>query len=209
VPERVPFEGFSLPTYTQVPDELFDRLMPHLTEAELKVLLYIVRRTFGFKKITDDISLSQLVAGITTRDGTLLDEGTGLTRRAVLKALKSLKEQGIIEARRNQSATRGDEATTYALRFRDTPSERNAPRGRERTDPRLGNTVALQQTVVQQTVKQETDFEISKNRNSEKIRKPEDEEPSRPMTLEERLVWQERMEAQERHLRRLRPKPPP
>jgi hypothetical protein len=29
------------------------------------------------------------------------------------------------------------------------------------------------------------------------------------MTLEERLVWQERMEAQERHLRRLRPKPPP
>ena len=41
------FEGFSSPNYTQVPDELFDILMPSLTDAELRVLLYIIRRTFG------------------------------------------------------------------------------------------------------------------------------------------------------------------
>ena len=52
------FQGFSAPNYTQVPDELFDDLMTDLSGAELKVLLYIIRRTFGFKKTEDTISLS-------------------------------------------------------------------------------------------------------------------------------------------------------
>jgi hypothetical protein len=71
------FQGFTSPTYTQVPDELFDELMPRLSESELKVLLYVVRRTFGFKKSADDISLKQMVEGIRTRDGRQLDNGTG------------------------------------------------------------------------------------------------------------------------------------
>jgi hypothetical protein len=45
------FKGFLSPRYTQVPDELFDELMAYLSGAELKVLLYIIRRTFGFKGI--------------------------------------------------------------------------------------------------------------------------------------------------------------
>lgn len=45
------FFGFKSPNYTTVPDELFDILLPRLSGAELKVLLYIVRRTFGWKKI--------------------------------------------------------------------------------------------------------------------------------------------------------------
>jgi hypothetical protein len=44
------FKGYTSPNYTQVPDELFDEQLPHLSGAELKVLLYIMRRTFGFKK---------------------------------------------------------------------------------------------------------------------------------------------------------------
>ena len=61
------FQGFSAPNYTQVPDELFDDLMTDLSGAELKVLLYIIRRTFGFKKTEDTISLSQMLNGITTK----------------------------------------------------------------------------------------------------------------------------------------------
>ena len=79
---RVPFEGFSSPNYTQVPDEVFDVLAPDLSEAELRVLLYIVRRTFGFKKAADDISLKQLVDGIRTKDGVPLDRGAGYPRSA-------------------------------------------------------------------------------------------------------------------------------
>ena len=52
------FQGFRSPRYTQVPDEVFDELMPRLSGAELKVLLYIIRRTFGFKKERDNISLT-------------------------------------------------------------------------------------------------------------------------------------------------------
>ena len=37
------------PTTTPLPDEIFDEWAPQLGEAELKVLLYIVRRTPGFR----------------------------------------------------------------------------------------------------------------------------------------------------------------
>lgn len=52
-----------------VPDGLFDILLPRLSGAELKVLLYIVRRTFGWKKNSDRISLSQFENGITRKTG--------------------------------------------------------------------------------------------------------------------------------------------
>src|SRR4051794_23590747 len=94
--DRPPFAGFESPRYTPVPDVIFDELLPDLTEAELKVLLYIVRRTFGFKKDADAISLSQMVKGITRRDGTVLDRGTGLSESSVLRAKASLLERGII-----------------------------------------------------------------------------------------------------------------
>ncbi len=38
------------PTTTPVPDEIFDEWLAVLGHAELRVLLYIVRRTFGFDK---------------------------------------------------------------------------------------------------------------------------------------------------------------
>ena len=43
------YPGFLHPTTTPVPDDVIDELMPRLSEAGLKVLLYIVRRTFGFR----------------------------------------------------------------------------------------------------------------------------------------------------------------
>jgi hypothetical protein len=50
-PDWAAFQGYSTPSYTMVPDELFDEHLPFLSGAELKVLLYIIRRTFGFKRI--------------------------------------------------------------------------------------------------------------------------------------------------------------
>lgn len=77
------YEGFSAPQFTQLPNAVTDILMPELSEAELKVLLYIIRRTFGFGKNADAISLNQMIDGITTRDGRVLDRGTGLSRSSV------------------------------------------------------------------------------------------------------------------------------
>src|SRR5438552_2572306 len=95
------FAGFINPTTTPVPDVLFDELAPELTEAELRVLLYIIRRTFGFKKHQDDISLKQLVEGITTHDGRTLDRGAGVAKSAATRAVRGLVEKGVIVAIRN------------------------------------------------------------------------------------------------------------
>src|SRR5665213_3417699 len=118
---EIPFEyeGFNSPRTTQVPDDVFDVLMPQLKDAELRVLLYIIRRTYGFKKDFDNISLKQMVDGITTRDGRVLDRGTGLPKSAVARALVGLREKRIIVSRRNSSAEKGNMATTYRLRFKD------------------------------------------------------------------------------------------
>ncbi len=100
------YHGFSRPNYTQVADDVFDVLLPELTESELKVLLYIIRRTFGFKKDADTISLKQMVEGIRTRDGRQLDRGAGVSKTSAV---------------RNRSTEKGDEPTTYTLHVAETP----------------------------------------------------------------------------------------
>ncbi len=114
------YEGFSGPNGTIVPDDVFDVLAPHLKESELRVLLYIVRRTFGFGKTADAISLRQLTDGIRTRDGRILDQGTGMSRKAVVAGIRGLTDKGIITVHRHTSS-RGDQSiNVYRLRFRDS-----------------------------------------------------------------------------------------
>jgi hypothetical protein len=133
------FQGFSLPHYTQVPDLLFDQIMQDLDEKELKVLLYIIRRTFGFKKQDDNISLNQLADGIKTKDGRVLDRGTGLSRTLVKRALRSLKEKNLIVARRNVDTERGNLPTTYSLKMQSDPRGNSDPTPRVSGDPRVGS----------------------------------------------------------------------
>src|SRR5919198_5345832 len=116
MPEKFFYKGIPSLNGTIVPDDVFDVLMPVCTGAEFKVLAYIVRRTFGFKKESDAISLKQMVDGIHKRDGEVLDRGTGLSKATAVVAIKGLIAKGIIEAQRNRSKERGDEATTYRLR---------------------------------------------------------------------------------------------
>lgn len=130
------FPGFRKPSYTQVPDELFDVLLPELSGAELKVLLYIIRRTFGFKRDSDAISLGQMLTGIVKRDGERLDAGTGLTKKTLLKALSSLIARQIIFAERRASSTQGNIATVYSLNVQGS-----TPLGGISTPP-LGEKVA-------------------------------------------------------------------
>jgi len=113
VPNR--FSGYPPAHYTMVPDLLFDVQLPDLSGAELKVLLYIIRHTFGWKKDSDDLSLNQIMHGVRKRDGQVLDRGTGLSRDSVTRAIKSLSDQGYLLIVRNRSQERGDEPTTYAL----------------------------------------------------------------------------------------------
>jgi hypothetical protein len=152
------FAGFTTPNTTAVPDDFFDVLAPNLSEAELRVLIYIIRRTFGFKKESDTISLKQMVEGITTRDGRVLDRGTGMSKPGVSKGVKGLVAKGVIVVLRNSSPERGDEPTTYRLHFRGNnlpvPEETTFTRGGERRLHGGGNGVAPQETEEQETERQ-------------------------------------------------------
>jgi hypothetical protein len=158
------FHGFFAPNYTQVPDELFDDLMTDLSGAELKVLLYIIRRTFGFKKTEDTISLSQMLNGITTKAGEVLDRGTGLSKKTLLMALNTLEAKNIILTERRRSAERGNEPTAYKLNIVSNSSSNNPDRtpGVKNTPPLgvksipspRGKNSPIQETVLQQTVLQ-------------------------------------------------------
>lgn len=120
------FPGFTKLLGTIVPDIAFDELMPMLTPAEWKVVCYIMRRTWGWKKESDNISLSQICTGITRRDGEVLDSGTGLSKQTAITAIKGLINKGVILAIRNATPTEGNLPTTYALRFQDQQATKPA-----------------------------------------------------------------------------------
>lgn len=162
MPKPFWFEGFASPNYTSIPDDFFDVLAPELTEAELRVLIYLMRRTYGFKRATDDVSLKQLVEGIRTRDGRTLDHGTGMSKSAVVRGLAGLETKGVIIAQRNASIERGNLPTTYALRMRETPvalEDPPGPAGEHPPGPPATQAPVLledpQHTVVQETGKQQ------------------------------------------------------
>lgn len=114
------FDGFEPANTTPVPDVLFDELLAVLNESELKVLLYIIRRTAGFKKPIDAISLTQFQKGIKKRaTGEILDRGCGVKDRStIIKALTSLEAKGYIQSTKSNDP-QGDKATSaYRIRFR-------------------------------------------------------------------------------------------
>ncbi len=153
-PPTRPFPGYAGPTYTMVPDELFDDQLPDLSGAEIKALLYIIRRTFGFKKQSDNISLNQLLTGIVTGNGTRLDRGTGLSRSALVAALKSLVDKNMIVAEHRASPEKGNQATNYRLNVATPPSTKIELGGYE------NRTSLVRKSNPQQTVKQETEFNV-------------------------------------------------
>ncbi len=163
------FRGYASPNYTPVPDELFDEQLPDLSGAELKVLLYIIRRTFGFKKDSDNISLNQLLNGISTKEGTILDRGTGLSKKTLLETIKSLVEKHLIITERRRSEERGDEPTTYRLNILGGSKENTLPPRGVKSIP--GGVVKStpggsdKKYTTQETVIQETDLQY-RNSNS-------------------------------------------
>lgn len=111
--EKAP--GLPRPNTTQVPDVFLDEIMSTLNEAELRVMLYIIRRTYGFKRDEDTISLAQFSRGIITYDGRCLDGGTGMKRTSVIRGLRSLEKRQLIEVVRVVTAEHGKQPSSYRL----------------------------------------------------------------------------------------------
>jgi phage replication O-like protein O len=169
------FRGFRSPNTTPIPDELFDELLADLSGAELKVLLYICRRTFGWKKESDTISIKQMTEGIKKKDGTWLDRGTGLVKDSIARAVKSLEQRGVILRVRKRSEAKGDEPTTYTLNV--LPVSENRTGG----GPKIGQG-GVRKSDTQETGLQETVNNTVPVNGDETI-----EEKSKPSTGDESI----------------------
>jgi len=78
--------------YTRIPNEVMEALSKiKLTLYEIRILLYIMRKTFGWGKDEDAVSLNQFV------------KETGITRRHVGRTLTCLEDKNIIKVYRGKS----------------------------------------------------------------------------------------------------------
>lgn len=95
--------GFQSPNHTQVPNDLFDEYLAELGEAELRVILAIIRATLGFHR-------RQLPLSLTT-----LSKKTGLSRKAVVAAASSLIERGLVSKQIQKGVN------VWTLHWKDDP----------------------------------------------------------------------------------------
>ena len=79
-----------------------------------------------------------MVQGIRTKDGRILDGGTGMTRRGVMKGVAGLKEKGIIQGEKKTSTDGVNQVNVYRLRFKAEAQRgvgNDVPHGREPRSP--------------------------------------------------------------------------
>lgn len=97
--------GILVPSAFQVPNEVVDEgWLKELGGAEVKVLLFIIRKTFGYNKIGGDrIPLSQIMAG------------TGLARQSTVAAIQVLEACELVRVLRGESQDGSRKINFYQL----------------------------------------------------------------------------------------------
>jgi DNA-binding PadR family transcriptional regulator len=121
--ERTPFSGFDRPesNYFRMPNTWTDITAEIDNIAELKVVEYILRHTWGYQEygLKKHIKIDEFVHGRRRHDGSRMDKGTGLSERAVYDGLRKAVENSLIEEEIDDS-DRGRIKKSYSLRMRET-----------------------------------------------------------------------------------------
>ena len=90
--------------YTAIANEIMEALIKYpLPGAQMQCLLLIIRKTYGFHKLTDSISLTQFV------------EWTGINRSAVVRALNNLVKRNMVY--KEKGGIKSDTIMTSKYRF--------------------------------------------------------------------------------------------
>ena len=112
-----------IPNAFQIPNSVIDELLAKLTCAELKCYLFVVRKTKGWNKESDSISISQFM------------EVTGLSNRSIITACESLVEMGLLERSGGErklniySVKAFEMSQTGEKSSSDEPGEKTSPTG--------------------------------------------------------------------------------
>jgi len=127
------FAGFVVPSqnWFKVPNEWTDITCAMKSLAELKVVEYVLRHTWGFQEygVAKRISTNEFMHGRRRQDGTRLDLGTGLSNRSVIDGLRQAVEHGyLIEERDDRD--KGRVQKYYQLHMKNLqPDVKNLHRG--------------------------------------------------------------------------------
>lgn len=120
--ERSLFPGFDRPesNFFRMPNSWTDITAEINNIAELKVVEYILRHTWGYQEygVKKHITIDEFVNGRRRQDGSRMDKGTGLSERAVYDGLRKAVENGLIDEETDDS-DRGRIKKSYSLRMRE------------------------------------------------------------------------------------------
>ena len=94
-----------LPTchFTNMPNEIMDKWILELGDVEYKIVTIIARKTYGWGKIEDKLSISQLM------------KLTGFSKSPICRALKRLVEDGYIQKQLAFTDCGDKDCSTYSL----------------------------------------------------------------------------------------------
>jgi hypothetical protein len=120
--ERRVFGGFDRPesNYFKMPNTWTDITAEIDSIAELKVVEYILRHTWGYQEydVKKHITIDEFMRGRRRQDGGRMDKGTGLSERAVYDGLRKAVANGLIEEVIDDS-DRGRIKKSYSLKMRE------------------------------------------------------------------------------------------
>lgn len=95
------WNGFDDPTrqFFKLPNNFMDALARIDSLAELKVILYVLRHTWGFREYEEmkKITTDEFVNGRRLRDRSRMDNGTGLSETSVKQGIAKAVEHGFLE----------------------------------------------------------------------------------------------------------------
>ncbi len=142
---------------TAVPNFVFDYWQSNLSPFEFSVLLCICRKTYGWQKDTDKISISQM------------EKATGISRTTIKECLKNLEEYDLVEIVRKKTTYGDSEINEYSVKYHDVDEEIEKKFGRAANDQGVGRETT--EGVGRQTTPQKKDI------TKETIQQPEPDHP--------------------------------
>lgn len=113
------FDGFDDPkqNWCKLPHSFIEGLPLIETVSEFKVIMYILRHTWGYHDDEKRITLDEFAHGRKRKDGSRIDEGTGLTIPSIRDGLKRAIAHGFIEHRQD-SKDKARVKNFYTLKMR-------------------------------------------------------------------------------------------
>lgn len=118
------FMGFTDPkeNWSKLPHELIGQLPTIETIGEMKVILYVLRHTWGYHDTEKRITLDEFMRGRKTKEGKRIDSGTGLSEPTLRSGIEKAVEHGFLTVETDDS-DKGRIKKIYSLTQKDLPPD--------------------------------------------------------------------------------------